>query len=551
MLPAVARGGPGRSLPYARSVKEAAPPSGEPRPARRLAWATAIFAVATGISRVLGLFREIVVRRYFGVEGPINAFTVAFQVPNLVRALAADMALGAAFVPVFSELLEKRERERAWRLASTLLWLVLIVLGALTALFVLLAPWIMSVFGFSGALDELTVDLSRLLFPIVVLLGVSGIVTGILNSYEEFSVPALMPVFWNLAIIVALLAFVPQFESPQAQLYVYAGGVLAGTVIQVVTPVWWLRGRDGRLRPVLDLRDPAVKRVFALMLPVTLGIGLINFNLVINTFFAARFVDPTLAPSSIDAAFRIYMLPQGMFSVAVATVLFPRLSRLAARADMVGFRETVSLGLRQIGFLLIPASAIAAVLAEPIVRLLYQRGEFEANQTPIVAAALAAFALGLTFNGTMLMLNRAFFSLQSAWVPTMIAVGNLALNVVLNAALYRVGIWGIPLATSLVNIAGSVALLYYVRRRLGRVEGRALAASYARITLAAALAAGAAYGTWLGLDELLGRTIGAQLASVGLGIAAAGVVFLGLAWIIRIRELNMLLSLVRRSGTTA
>jgi putative peptidoglycan lipid II flippase len=532
-------------------VREAAPPAREREPGRRLAWSTAIFAMATGVSRVLGLFREIVVRRYFGVEGPINAFTVAFQVPNLVRALAADMALGAAFVPVFSELLEKDARERAWRVASTLLWLVLIVLGSLTALFVLLAPWVMSAFGLGGGLHDLSVDLSRLLFPIVVLMGVSGIVTGILNSYEQFSVPAVMPVLWNTAIIVALLAFVPRFESAEAQLYVYAGGVLAGTVIQVVTPVWWLRGRDGRMRPVLDLRDPAIKRVFALMLPVTLGIGLINFNLVVNTFFAARYIDPNLAPSAIDAAFRIYMLPQGMFSVAVATVLFPRLSRLAARADTQGFRETVSLGLRQIGFLLLPASAVAAVLAEPIVRLLYQRGDFEPENTPIVAAALAAFALGLTFNGTMLMLNRAFFSLQSPWVPTIVAVGNLLLNAALNAALYRVGIWGIPLATSLVNIAGTAALLYYIRLRLGWVEGRALASSYLRIALAAALAAGAAYGAWLVLDEVLGRALGAQLVSVGLGILAAGAVFLGLAWLIRIRELNMLLSLVGRSGRTA
>src|ERR687896_53449 len=510
----------------------------EPAPARRLAWSTAIFAAATGLSRILGLVREVVVRRTFGVEGEINAFTVAFQVPNLVRALAADMALGAAFVPVFSELLEKNERARAWRVASTLLWLVLIVLGAVTALFVLLAPWIMGVFGLGGALDDLAVDLSRLLFPIVLLMGVSGIVVGILNSYEQFSVPALMPVLWNLMIIVALVAFVPKLESPEPRLYVYAGGVLAGTVIQVVTPVWWLRGCDGRMRAVLDLSDPAVKRVFALMLPVTLGIGLINFNLVVNTFFAARYIDPALAPSSIDAAFRIYMLPQGMFSVAVATVLFPRLSRLAARADTQGFRETVSLGLRQIGFLLIPASAVAAVLAEPITRLLYERGAFGPDETTVVAQALAAFALGLTFNGTMLMLNRAFFSLQSPWVPTVIAVGNLSLNVALNAVLYRVGIWGIPLATSLVNIAGTVALLYYIRRRLGRMEGRALASSYARITIAAALAAGAAYGAWLGLDEALGRALGAQVVSVGLGVLAAGAVFLGVARLIRIRELN-------------
>jgi putative peptidoglycan lipid II flippase len=526
------------------------PPRAEPARARRLAWSTAIFAAATGVSRILGLLREIVARRYFGVEGPINAFTVAFQVPNLVRALAADMALGAAFVPVFSELLEKGERERAWRVASTLFWIFLIGLGALTGLFMLLAPWVMRLFGLGGELEELATSLSRILFPIVLLMGVSGIVVGILNSYDEFSVPAITPVLWNAAIIASLVIFVPRFESQEAKLYVYAGGVLAGTLILVVTPVPWLRGRGGRIRAVIDLRDPAVKRVFALMLPVTLGIGLINFNLVINTFFAARYIDPELAPSAIDAAFRIYMLPQGMFSVAVATILFPRLSRLAARADTAAFRDTVSLGLRQIGFLLVPASAISAVLAEPITRLLYQRGAFGPDETTVVAGALAAFSLGLTFNGTMLMLNRAFFSLQSAWVPTAIALGNLTLNVVLNAALYRVGVWGIPLATSIVNIAGTAALLLVFRRKLGRVDGRAMAASYARILVASAAAAGAGFGAWVALDDVLGRSLGAQVVSVGGGLAAAGAVYLLAARLLDVRELAALLALRRRSATT-
>ncbi|MEX2102380.1 MAG: murein biosynthesis integral membrane protein MurJ, partial [Gaiellaceae bacterium] len=315
------------------------------RPARRLAWSTAIFSAATGLSRVLGLFREIVVRRYFGVEGPINAFTVAFQIPNLIRALAADLALSSAFVPIFSELLEKRERARAWQVASTLFWLLLLGLGGITALGILLAPFITDLFLKGDELEGLTTGLTRVLFPIVVLLGVSGVVVGILNSYEEFTIPALTPVLWNVAIIVALVVGVPQAESDSDKLYVYAGGVLAGTVLQVLLPLPWLRGKDGRLRMAINVRDPAVKRVFVLMLPITLGIGLINFNLVVNTFFAARYIDPQLAPSTIDAAFRIYMLPQGMFSVAVATVLFPRLSRLAARGDEDGFRDTVSMGL--------------------------------------------------------------------------------------------------------------------------------------------------------------------------------------------------------------
>src|SRR6186997_1571291 len=393
-------------------------PVEERAPGRRLAWSTAIFSLATGLSRILGLVREIVAAYYFGATGKINAFTVAFQVPNLVRSLVADAALSSAFVPVFSELLEKGERKRAWRVASSLFWLMLLGLGALTALFIVFAPLVIAPFGDPGGDVDLAVGLSRVLFPIVVLLGVSGIIVGILNSYEQFTVPALTPVFWNLAIIVGLVLGVPHADSIDGKLYVYAVSILIGTVIQVLLPLPWLRGLDGRLQVLIDWRDPAVGRVFVLMIPVTIGLGLINFNLVINTLFASRFLDPELAPRAIDAAFRIYMLPQGIFAVAVATVLFPRLSRLATREDMDGFRHTVALGLRQIAFTLIPASVFTAVLATPITRIIYERGAWGPHETAVTASALAAFSLGLTFNGAMLMLNRAFFSLQTPWTPT-------------------------------------------------------------------------------------------------------------------------------------
>jgi putative peptidoglycan lipid II flippase len=518
----------------------------EPGAGRRLAWSTAIFSLATGLSRILGLVREVVAAYYFGAAGKINAFTVAFQVPNLVRALVADAALSSAFVPVFSELLVAGDRKRAWRVASTLFWLMLLGLGGLTALFIVIAPWIIAPFGNPGGDADLAVGLSRVLFPIVTLLGLSGIIVGILNSYEEFTIPALTPVFWNVAIIVGLVIGVPQAHTMDAKLYVYAVSILAGTVIQTLLPLPWLRGLDGRLHLVLDWRDPAVRRVFALMLPVMLGLGLINFNAVVDTLFASRLIDPELAPTAIDKAFRIYMLPQGMFSVAVATVLFPSLSRLAARGDLSGFRHTVGVGLRQIAFLLVPASVVSAVLAEPIVRLLYERGEFDSEQTTVVAGALAAFALGLTFNGAMLMLNRAFFSLQSNWLPTLIALANLGLNAALDAVFYRVGTWGIPLATSLVNIAGTAALVIVLRRRVGDVEVAPTLRATARITAAAAALGGVSFGVWYGLDQALGRSLGAQIVSLGTALAAGSAAYLLCCRLLGVRELEPLLALRSR-----
>ena len=518
----------------------------EPARGRRLAWSTATFSLATGLSRILGLIREIVTAYFFGAAGRINAFTIAFQIPNLIRALVADAAVSSAFVPVFTELLEKGERKRAWRVASTLFWLVLLGLGALTALFILLAPWLLEPFGVPAGSRSLTIDLSRILFPTVALLGVSGIIVGILNSYEEFSIPALTPVFWNLVIILGLAVGVPQVTSEDAKLYVLAAAVLAATVVQVLLPVPWLRGKDGRIRAVIDWRDPAVKQVLLLMVPVTLSLGLINFNALVDTLFASRLIDPDLAPKAIDYAFRVYMLPQGIFSVAIATVLFPSLARLAARGDHDGFRHTVGLGLRQIAFTLIPASVVSAVLAEPIVRLLFQRGQFTPHQTTVVAGALAAFSAGLVFNGAMLMLNRAFFSLQSNWVPTLVALGNLLLNAALDAAFYRLGIWGIPLATSLVNVAGTVALIALLQRREHRIELGQTTRATLRILLAAAVLAGVSFGVWDGLDHLLGREFGAQIVSLGLAFAAGTGAYLVSCRLLGVRELEALLSLRAR-----
>jgi putative peptidoglycan lipid II flippase len=279
---------------------------------------------------------------------------------------------------------------------------------------------------------------------------------------------------------------------------------------------------------------------------VTLGLGLINFNAVVDSIFASRLIDPELAPTAIDRAFRLYMLPQGIFSVAITTVLFPSLARLAARGDQVGFRNTLALGVRQIGFLLIPASVVSAVLAEPITRLVYQRGAFEPFQTPVVAGALAAFSAGLFFNGMMLLLNRGFFSLQSNWIPTAVALGNLGLNAVLDTAFYRFGTWGIPLATSVVNVAGSVVLIVLMRRRLGRLGFREIADSLLRIVIASAVLAGVAYGSWYGLDRALGRSFVGQLVSVGGALAVGVAVYLLSCRALKVRELGALLALLSR-----
>jgi putative peptidoglycan lipid II flippase len=323
-------------------------------------------------------------------------------------------------------------------------------------------------------------------------------------------------------------------------------------VIQVLLPLPWLRGLEQgeeRLRVVLDWRDPAVQRVFKLMVPVALGVGLINVNALIDTFFASRLIDPSLSPAAIQYAFLIYMFPQGMFSVAIATVLFPKLSRLASRGEMGGFGDTVSLGVRQVAFMLVPMAVVSAVLAEPIVRILYQHGSrWNSGQTVTVGACLAAFSAGLVFNGWMLMLNRAFFSLQDNWTPTAVALANLFVNALLDLAFYRFGTWGIPLSTSVVNVGGTVALAVLLRRRLGGAAGGRIAGALAKIVLACVPVAAVSYLVWQPLDSSLGRAFPAQVVSLGIALLAAAATYLAVCSLLRVGEMQALLSLRGRLG---
>ncbi len=521
---------------------------GEPAPGRqagRIARSTAFFSLATAASRVAGLAREVVAAGYYGISGPMSAFTIAFQVPNLIRALFADAALQPAFVPIFTEQLEQKNYREAFRLASTLLLIVTMVLGAITALFVLLAPVVMPLFapGFEGEILDLTVTLSQVMFPILVLLGVSGVVVGILNSYDRFGAFAISPLFWNLTIIAVLIVVEPML-SGQDRIYAYAIGILVGTLVQLMIPAFDLRNTPFKFNWSFEWRNPAVRRVLLLMLPVTISLGLINFNLLINSFFGSFVSDE--APAAIDKAFRIYQLPQGIFSVAIATVLFPTLARFASRGALDDLRVTMANGMRQILFILIPAAASVLVLAEPMIRLVYQRGAFDAAETTVVATALFWFAFSLPANGLFLLLTRTFFGLQRPWIPTAIAAGNLTVTAVGALALYHLGVAGIVASTAIATVASVIAQCVILRRLLGGLElGRLLDASI-RICIAAALLAGASYLIWDVLDAALGRGLFGQIVSLGCGLAAGGLVYLGVARLLRIAELEQIMRLLRR-----
>jgi putative peptidoglycan lipid II flippase len=448
-------------------------------------------------------------------------------------------------VPVFTELLQAGRKRDAFRLAATLFWIALIGLGALTALWIVLAGVIVPLFtgGFAPSTTSLTVGLSQVLFPVVLLLSLTGLLVGILQSYDQFTIPALAPAVWNVVILVLLIVLRPSFHGAK-QLYAYAVAWLVATVVQLLMVAWALRRIDFRLAFTIDWRDPRMRQVLILFIPVTLSIGIINLDVFLNAGFGS--LVSSQAPRAIDQAFRIYMLPQGIFSVAVATVLFPTLARLANRRDAGGMRRTVGAGMRQINLFLIPSAGLMLVLATPLTRLVYQRGAFTTHSTSLVSTALFWFAVSLPFAGINLLLTRTFFALQRPWIPTRLAAINIVVDAIVSIALYKpLGIAGLVIGTAVANAVMTGLQLHRLRMGFnGRLEGAQTLMITARILVATILMAAIAWGLWSLLDGLLGRSLIAQLFTVGLSIAAAGALYGRLILSMRVPEARQVQLLV-------
>ncbi len=514
--------------------------------AGRVARNTAIFSIATGVSRVAGLVREIVAASIFGTSVEASAFTIAFLVPNLVANLFAQAALSAAFVPVFTDLLAKGRKLEAVRLASTLFWIMLIVLGTITALAILFAGTIMPLFTgstFSPSADALTAGLAQVLFPVVLLLGLNGLLVGVLQSYDHFTIPAISPAVWNLIIIVGLVTLRHQFHQ---EIYAYAVAVVVATAVQFGMAVGALGRIDFRLQFHLDWHDPRIRQVFMLMLPVTIGLGIVNLDQLINSAFGT--LVSVQAPRAIDAAFRIYMLPQGLFSVGVATVLFPTLSRMASRREPDSMRRTVGIGMRQINLMLIPASVFILVLTEPIVRLVFQRGAFNAYSTHIVAIALFWFAWSLPFGGLNLLLTRTFFAVQRPWIPTRLAGLNMIVDIIVSIGLYRpLGIAGLVIGTLAANVVMTALLVYRLRIGFGgRFDGRQTTMITARILVASALLGIVSWAVYTIVHGIVGVSLAGQIISVGAAGTAGVLVYIRAVFAMRIPEAHQVRTLILR-----
>ena len=511
---------------------------------RKLAWAAVIVASATAISRVVGLGREVLTAGVYGVTPDYNVFVSVSVVPNLIRQLFADAAISAAFVPVLTALLSDGDVQRARRLTGTLLGFMLAVVGLVCLLLILAAsPIVRAIYPEltgSSQMATLAAHYLQILVPTVLVLALAGVLTGVLYAHERFTMPAVVSIVWNVVIIVFMALWHTEWG-----VYALAWGTLAGTVVELILLGLAMRAAGEPLGINFHFRDPLLRRVLALMVPITITLGILNFNALIDTFFAQYVSDH--AAAEIGYSFRLYQLPQGIFAVTIGTILFPTLSRFAAQHDMDRFRDTLSMGIRQMVFVSLPFLAWFTVLAAPIVRLVYQRGTFTASATHEVSLALAAFTLGLTFANVNIMFNRSFQSMQRPWLPLYVGLANLGLNALLDWILLGpLGVAGITLSTSIVSAFNLIVLVWLLRRLIGRIDGRRIAlAAGGAVVCAVALGAVSA-GLWFALRGFAAAGFVPLLIAVLAAVGAGSAAYLGLARLLKLDELSIVRQLARR-----
>jgi putative peptidoglycan lipid II flippase len=434
---------------------------------------TSILSLGTLASRILGFVRDVIFAKILGTAAMADAFFVAFKIPNLLRDLVGEGATNSAIVPVISEYRHKKDQKAVNELISVIIVWAGLILGVITLLGIVLAPVIVRLIAPGFTVDpqkiQTTVNLTRIMFPYLILIGFTAYSMGVLYTYHSFTAPAFSACLLNVALIVTTLM---AGEYPEQAVYILAMGVLVGGVMQLMYQ-WIPLGRLGvRWITPVTLRHEGAGRIGRLLLPRVWGSAVYQSNVFIDTFCAS--LSSIVGPGGISAIYysnRLIQFPLGIFGVALASASLPTLAGLAAHNDTDGFRRTILFSLKNILFLLLPSSVLLMALAEPVVRLLFERGEFSAYSTGITANALVFFSIGLASFGAGKIVVSAFHALQDTRTPVKIAMVGLAVNLVLNFVLmYPLKVGGIALASSISGTVNFVMLFLILNRRLGGLD---------------------------------------------------------------------------------
>ena len=480
-------------MPTGETSAGAAAAAGSESGAERLnTRAAGVVGLAVLCSRVLGLAREQIFAALFGGGRVMDAFTIAFRIPNLLRDLFAEGALSTAFVTVFSRTAALEDSSAAWRLANKVATLTTVTLSAITVIGVATAPWLVAALapGFDPGKAALTVTLTRIMYPFILLVSLAALVMGMLNARNVFGMPAMASSFFNLGSIVSgvVLGYWLDPHFGAGAILGLAIGTLVGGTLQLAVQLPALKRAGYAFHADFHWRDPGVRAILRLMGPSVIAASTTQLNVLINSVFASELGDgPTFW---LTVAFRLMQLPLGIFGVALGTVALPLLARMAATGNREAFRSELARGMRLAFLMTIPASVGLMVLADPIMSVLYQHGKFTAHQTAEAAGALRCYAIGLCGYAALKVLVNAFYALERRKTPMVVSFLAVGLNLALNWMLtvhFRWGHRGLALSTACVATSNFLILYVLMRAHLGRLESRTMAALLSRVALASAV----------------------------------------------------------------
>jgi putative peptidoglycan lipid II flippase len=516
--------------------------------------ATGVVGIAILCSRVLGLVREMIFAGLFGAGKYLDAFLMAFRVPNILRDLFAEGALSTAFITTFSKKIATEGDESAWRLANKVATLTIVFMSAVTLLGILFAPQLvglMTWWKWPPDKTELTILLTRVMWPFILLVSIAALAMGMLNAKNVFGMPAMASSFFNLGSIIGGVVlgwwFDPHFGA--RSLIGLSIGTLIGGLWQLTVQFPSLRRVGYRYRPDLIWRDQGVRTVLGLMGPAVIAASAVQINVLINSGFAASLPNKDGPVSWLNIAFRLMQLPLGIFGVAVATVTLPLISRSAAVGNTVDFRAALSHALRLVMLLTIPSAIGLIVLANPIISVLYEHGRFSASATQQTALALQCYAIGLVAYSALKVLAPAFYALDKRNLPMIVSLCSIALNVCLNYFLafqLQLGHRGLALSTSIVAVSNFTMLYIMMRRYVGRLETGQMIKTVAKLLVAGFVLALVCFAAQHFIFLPHG-TMGAgrKLVWLMLTIAIGSSTFFGAAYVLRVAELHDVVLLVR------
>jgi len=497
-------------------------------------------SLATALSRVLGYVRDAALAWVLGAGLSMDAFAVAYRLANLFRRLLAEGAMNAAFIPVFVEFRQEKTQEELWEFARKFFYTLALVSSVIVLLEVIFAPFIVRIMapGFFGDSEkwELTVRLTRILAPYLIFVSLAAFLMGVLNSFGSFVLPALSPIYFNLAVIAASVFSFHVLKEP---VYGIAFGVLIGAVLQFACQLPLALKQGMRFRIGFSWTHPAIQKVSALLAPSIFGMGIVQLNLLVDSLMASFLREGSV--SQIYYADRIMELALGIFVISLTTVALPEMSRSAAEKNMPELKETVMFSLRTAAFIAIPATVGLFLLADPIVHVLFERGRFTALDTERTAVALAYYALGLSFISASKLLVSAFYAIQDTKTPVKVAFVALVANAVLNWVLmHPLKQGGIALATSIAAALSFFQLVFMFQKRNGALDWAKFHKSLVRILIASAVMGFVCLIAlqMFGFDA--GKSIALKAAALFGTIGVGILVYLAMTLVLRMDEVSFL-----------